>query len=868
MSVVQSCQLCSTSYIDSFLSSFSKFQGVPMPLLRYNYTGTFGRRNYCSTQNFIRSCSINEQDLPRTSSFLLSKYKNQGSSSQASFSRSNRTDENSIHTSFSQSNSDEKSSSAWLEKWKETRQRNSPKSPQLALNYRSRDNMLNSFSSSSDSSSTHTSGSTMDRIVKKLKKFGYLDDANENDDNQERMIEKGSVEDIFYVEEGMLPNTHGEFSENFSLGIEQGFDNEDDVRFPWEKPAAKPEEANSVIKRSRTYMAELTLPESERRRLMQLTLNTKQKVKIGGGGVTQAVVDRIHEKWKSAEIVRLKVEGPPALNMKRMHEILERKTGGLVIWRSGTSVSLYRGVSYEVSGRTSKIHGTQVAGRLLLDQNLTKPSQNDSYDSKHSPEEGLHRNDVDKKDSESLTNVKYEDEIDKLLSDLGPRYADWPGDNPLPVDADLLPNLVPGYQPPFRLLPYGFRRTLGMKESTSLRRIARTLPPHFALGRSRQLEGLAAAIVKLWERSSIAKVALKRGVQLTTSEKMAEEIKRLTGGVMLSRNKDFMVFYRGKDFLSSDVTEALLERERLAKDLQDEEELARTRASGSFIPSVGTGEHYGAAGTLSETLDANTKWGKRLDGHEAEKVLRQAEVMRHAKLVRKLEGKLAFAERKLMKAEKTLSKVEEFLKPTDQQVDSGSITDEERFMFRKLGLRMKAFLLLGRRGVFDGTVENMHLHWKYRELVKIILKAKNFEEVKNIALALEAESGGILVSVDKVSKGYAIIVFRGKDYKRPPTLRPKNLLTKRKALARSIELQRREALLKHIAQLRRNAEKLKSEIEHMDVMEEEHQKEVFYDRLDAAYSTEDEEEEDEAYLTTYRDEGDDGETESSDSLTL
>lgn len=88
----------------------------------------------------------------------------------------------------------------------------------------------------------------------------------------------------------------------------------------------------------------------------------------------------------------------------------------------------------------------------------------------------------------------------------------------------------------------------------------------------------------------------------------------------------------------------------------------------------------------------------------------------------------------------------------------------------------------------------MHLHWKYRELVKIILKAKSFEQVKRIALALEAESGGVLVSVDKISKGYAIIVFRGKDYERPATLRPRNLLTKRKALARSIEIQRSEVL--------------------------------------------------------------------------
>ena len=33
------------------------------------------------------------------------------------------------------------------------------------------------------------------------------------------------------------------------------------------------------------------------------------------------------------------------------------------------------------------------------------------------------------------------------------------------------------------------------------------------------------AMIKLWETSSIAKIALKHGVQLTTSERMAEELK-------------------------------------------------------------------------------------------------------------------------------------------------------------------------------------------------------------------------------------------------------------------------------------------------------------------------------------------------------
>lgn len=707
----------------------------------------------------------------------------------------------------------------------------------------------------------NSSGSTMEKIVEKLKKFGYVDDSNENKGEvRDRVIEKGSVEDIFYVEEGMLPNSRGGFSEESPLGIENVFGGDGKVRFPWEKPKEEEkQEEGSVRRKSRTSLAELTLPESELRRLTNLTFQKKHKTRIGGGGVTQAVVEMIHERWKTSEIVRLKIEGPPALNMKRMHEILERKTGGLVIWRSGTSLSLYRGVSYEVPSvklnkRIYKKNDISSAPLpTVADKSVGDFAELASYSNVKTPKEKSENTSQEKEDTEQLAEVKYEDEVDKLLDSLGPRFKDWPGCDPLPVDADMLPGIVPGYQPPFRVLPYGVRSTLGLKEATSLRRLARVLPPHFALGRSRQLQGLAVAMAKLWEKSLIAKIALKRGVQLTTSERMAEDIKRLTGGVMLSRNKDFLVFYRGKNFLSPDVTEALLERERLAKSLQDEEEQARLRASAMIIPNVEVAQHFGIAGTLGETLDADAKWGKRLD---KEKVMREADILRHAHLVRKLERKLSFAERKLMRAEQALSKVEESLKPSKQQADPESITDEERFMFRKLGLRMKAFLLLGRRGVFDGTVENMHLHWKYRELVKIMVNAKTFEQVKNIALALEAESGGVLVSVDKVSKKFAIIVYRGKDYHRPSTLRPKNLLTKRKALARSIELQRQEALLKHISAVQSKVDTLRSEIEQMDSVKDQGD-EALYNKLDSSYPTDDEDsEEGDAYLETYNSEND------------
>jgi len=148
----------------------------------------------------------------------------------------------------------------------------------------------------------------------------------------------------------------------------------------------------------------------------------------------------------------------------------------------------------------------------------------------------------------------------------------------------------------------------------------------------------------------------------------------------------------------------------------------------------------------------------------------------------------------------------------------------------------------------------MHLHWKYRELVKIIVNAKSFDQVKNVALSLESESGGVLVSVDRISKGYAVIVFRGKDYQRPSTLRPKNLLTKRKALARSIEMQRLEDLRNHVSTLETRVGKLRSEIDQMGVVRDTGDEEL-YDKLDSTYSTEDEEneeesDEDETYLET------------------
>lgn len=75
-------------------------------------------------------------------------------------------------------------------------------------------------------------------------------------------------------------------------------------------------------------------------------------------------------------------------------------------------------------------------------------------------------------------------EADQLLDGLGPRFTDWRGYEPLPVDGDLLPAVIPGYRRPFRLLPYGASPKLTNDEMTTLRRLGRSLPCHFAVGES------------------------------------------------------------------------------------------------------------------------------------------------------------------------------------------------------------------------------------------------------------------------------------------------------------------------------------------------------------------------------------------------
>ncbi|KAH0870610.1 hypothetical protein HID58_077632 [Brassica napus] len=92
----------------------------------------------------------------------------------------------------------------------------------------------------------------------------------------------------------------------------------------------------SAVKKRRARapsLAELTIEDSELWRLRRDGMYLRVRINIPKAGLTQAVMEKIHDTWRKEELVRLKFH--------------ERRTGGMVIWRAGSVMVVYRGRGYQ-----------------------------------------------------------------------------------------------------------------------------------------------------------------------------------------------------------------------------------------------------------------------------------------------------------------------------------------------------------------------------------------------------------------------------------------------------------------------------------------------------------------------------------------
>ncbi|KAG7555446.1 YhbY-like superfamily [Arabidopsis suecica] len=536
-------------------------------------------------------------------------------------------------------------------------------------------------------------------------------------------------------------------------------------KMPWDR-----KEERFVLRRMKKERvpttAELILDEGLLNRLRREASKMRKWVNVRKAGVTETVVNEIRLIWKLKELAMVRFDVPLCRNMERAQEIIEMKTGGLVVLSKKEFLVVYRG--------------------------------GPSYSSEET------RSGQDEISSSSL----YEREADRLLDGLGPRYMDWWMRRPFPVDADLLPEVVNGYRTPSRRCPPNTRAKLSDEELTYLRNIAQALPFHFVLGRNHGLQGLASAIVKLWEKCIIAKIAIKWGALNTNNEEMADELKHLTGGVLILRNKYLIILYRGKDFLSDEVADLVDDRERLLRGYQHFEENKR-ESDIEILEVVTNGKQLketSKSGTLLEFQELQRKFGEK----ETRNLETEAEKARLEKELKSQEHKLSILKSKIEKSTMELFKLNTLWKPSERDDDIEIFTNEERECLRRIGLKMSSSLVLGRRGVFVGIMEGLHQHWKHREVAKVITMQKIFSRVVYTAKSLEAESNGVLISIEKLKEGHAILIYRGKNYKRPSSkLMAQNLLTKRKALQRSVAMQRLGSLKFFAYQRERAIEDLK-----------------------------------------------------------
>lgn len=201
------------------------------------------------------------------------------------------------------------------------------------------------------------------------------------------------------------------------------------------------------------------------------------------------------------------------------------------------------------------------------------------------------------------------------------------------------------------------------------------------------------------------------------------------------------------------------------------------------------------------------RWKKK---KEYERMTPEEKLMYKLKRARRKEERLVAALQKLKPKESS-----------DPTHDPEILTPEEHFYYLKMSHKCKNYVPIGRRGVFNGVILNMHLHWKKHQTVKVIVKTFTPDEVRDIAGELARLTGGIVLDI---YEGNTILMYRGKNYAQPPTeiMSPRAALSKRKALDKSTRTESLRSVKIFIAKLEKDLEVIRQKMKAESQINSEH----------------------------------------------
>lgn len=177
--------------------------------------------------------------------------------------------------------------------------------------------------------------SAIQRIAEKLRSLGYVEESSSDGPDETLIPGPNSPGEIFVPSPTRLPKYRIGHTLDPSWSTpenpvpEPGSGNAIQRFHELRRGVLEEEEKERIRKRSEgkrnsaPSLAELTLPEEELRRLRSIGIGLKKKLKVGKAGITEGIVNGIHERWRRSELVKITCEDICRLNMKRTHELLE-----------------------------------------------------------------------------------------------------------------------------------------------------------------------------------------------------------------------------------------------------------------------------------------------------------------------------------------------------------------------------------------------------------------------------------------------------------------------------------------------------------------------------------------------------------------
>lgn len=170
----------------------------------------------------------------------------------------------------------------------------------------------------------------------------------------------------------------------------------------------------------------------------------------------------------------------------------------------------------------------------------------------------------------------------------------------------------------------------------------------------------------------------------------------------------------------------------------------------------------------------------------------------------KLRKKIALHEEQIKKK----YQLPEFPEPDP---DTEILTPEQLYALKKLGYKNKNYVPVGRRGIYGGTIQNLHMHWKKHETVRLCCDNFPKEKIKDMGKQLERLSGGTVIDIHQAK---TIIMWRGRNYKRPEKDIPEVFkhFNKRKALLKSKHEQAINSLYENIRRWEKDLKDLRADM--------------------------------------------------------